>query len=354
MSLKPTKDVEMWAEDVGGGEEGNGEIEAKKKEIKKMELEKKKVELEAELEKKKAELRKLKSSIEPSEEEALNVNPRSDLAAKILAEMVKSGISPEQASEYLSKISDDVLYKLYALTSRNPILPAILFKTQQPQQLTAKDIAEINKSIVETAQAISGQQAGGGGESIKEVVETIANVVSKPYQTLSEAVKELKEGVKDALQKREDALVTILKDETLFNRFAKLASPPQPQATPSSDAVVKMKEIDANIEKTKMEFQMQLERMRQEHEKALKLIDLEIAKIQREAKEKRARDRLLSDIIKRIGKAVAEGLEEGASEKSEGMLKALCPECKTEIILPPEAQTVTCSKCGKTYAVKKT
>jgi hypothetical protein len=359
MSLKPTKDVEMWAEDTGGEEAGDGEIESKKKEIKKMELEKKKVEIEAELERKKAELKKLKSSVEPSEDEILGLNTsRSELAAKILAEMVKSGIPPEQASEYLGKISDDVLQKLYALSSRNPLLPVLLFRTQQPQQITVKDVLDMNKTILETAQNLSQQTGGGGGESVKEVVETIADVVSKPYQTLSEAVKELKEGVKDALQKREDTLLTILRDDTLFNKFAKLASPPQPQATPSTEAMVKMKEIDASIEKTKMEFQMQLERMRQEHEKALKLIDLEIARIYRESKEKRRRDMLVSDIVKRIGKAVAEGLEEGASEKgafkAETVLKATCPECKTEIIIPPGAQTVTCSKCGKSYVVKKT
>jgi len=352
MSVKPSKDIETWNEEEEIRE--NGEIEEKKKALKKLELEKKRLEMEAEVERKKAELEKLKeSTVKPSrEEEVGGEETKTAAAAKIIAEMAKQGVPPEKASEYIDKLPPETLAKLYTLMDKNLILPTVLFRMQSPpSQLTAKDVVDINNAIIETAQRLSG---GGGGESVKEIIEAIASIFSKSYEPISESLKTLRDELKETLAKREDALVTILKDNTLFERFSRLASP-QPQPSMPGETAVKLKELDLNIEKMKQETMIRLEQMRQEHERALKLLDMKIAEINAEVASKRERDRILSDALKRIGYAVAEGLEEeGREETIPTPVKTPCPECGGEILIPPGASTVTCPKCSKQFNVQRT
>lgn len=288
------------------------ELEEKRKQLQALKMEKERLKMEAEVEATKKELEQLKSSKIPTEG-----------ISGIVASLVKSGLTPEQVNEFLGKLSPEALATMAALSSNNPILPMMMFlasqsSKQSSQPLTARDIVEINKSILETGKVL----ASGGKEepSWTKVLEILQNLYS---QNLQRQIDELKSSIK-----QEGLWDRIMGDDAVWKRL---------------ESLIKGREMTP-------EALIQLEKLRHEHDLALKNLELQILRLQEEMSARRERGAQLEKVIKSIGEAVVEGTG-GGKEEELSYPEAKCPNCGSPI--PITGEVVTCLKCGKKYKVEK-
>jgi DNA-directed RNA polymerase subunit RPC12/RpoP len=310
------------------------ELKEKRKEMRKLKMEKEMLKLQAEAEKARQEVEKLRVS--PA---APSTNPDSQAAAlgAVTASLIKAGVKPEQASEFFSKMNPEALAVLASLTSNNPYLPVFMFlasqsKGQNPQSMTPKDIIELNKSVYELARDI-----GGKGKSEGETVTVIKTLADLARDAYNKQLLDKLDEVKDAVGVRTSIWEEILEDGSKFQRFKELFG--------GSSA--------------KPEIQIELEKLRQQHEINMKKLDLEMLKLRSEILEGRRKAKMFSQALKKIGEAVGEGIGEAAEEETPKATAPLqykpetvkCPKCGADIVGVSPGAEVECPSCKTRYLV---
>jgi DNA-directed RNA polymerase subunit RPC12/RpoP len=294
----------------------------RREELRRLKMEREKLKLMAENEKLKQEIEKY--SANPGGPSALGA---------ITAALIKAGVKPEEASEFLSKMNPEALATLTSLTSSNPYLPVLMYilshtRGQSPQAVTVKDIVEINKNTLDLAREISSSK-GGGESGVVMVLKSLVDSVKEIYQ--QQLVGKLEE-LKNVLSGK-SGLEAILEDGEKFRRFKELFG--GSSANP--------------------EVQIQLEKMRQEHEFRMKQLDIELLKLKGEFLEGRRRAKMFSQTLRKLGEGIAEGLASATGEKGMGysVEKVKCPKCGSEIPNVTLGSEVVCPKCNTRYLVRE-
>jgi len=311
------------------------ELREKRKEMRKLKMEKEMLKLQAEAEKARQEVEKLRaSSVAP------NTNPDSQAAAlgAVTAALIKAGVKPEQASEFFSKMNPEALTVLASLTSNNPYLPVFMFlasqsKGQNPQSMTPKDVIELNKSVYELARDIGGK-GKGEGETVT-IIKTLADLARDAYN--KQLLDKLDE-VKNAVGGYRSIWEEILEDGSKFQRFKELFGGSS----------------------MKPELQIELEKLRQQHEINMKKLDLEMLKLRSELLEGRRKAKMFSQALKKIGEAIGEGIGEAAEEETPKATAPLqykpetvkCPKCGADIVDVSPGAEVECPSCKTRYLVR--
>lgn len=316
--------------------EPEDELEAE--ELKEKRLEMRKLKMERDLLKMQAETEKVRQELEKYRGGSVNTNPDSQAAAlgAMTASLIKAGVKPEQANEFFSKMNPESLAVLSSLTSSNPYLPVFMFlasqsKGQAPQSMTPKDIIELNKGVYELAKDI-----GGKGKDESDTLNVVRDLVGMVKDITQQRLVEKLDELKDVVASRSSSIWDeILEDEKKFTRFKELFG--------GSSA--------------KPEIQLELEKLRQQHELNLKRLDLELLKLRGEMLESRRKTKMFSQALKKIGEAVGEGLEEASEEGARGAvqqpLTLKCPKCNTDIPNVTPGAQVTCPTCKTVYVVRQ-
>jgi len=262
-----------------------------------------------------------------------------DLASGLIASLVKAGVKPEQANEFLSKLSPEALATLSALSSNNPYLPLFLFVSSQsrnvpPQSLTISDIVQLNRNTLELARGIAEGMGGrGGGEEslIMTAFNTLANVFRDMYQMQAARINELKE----LLKEHKSDWDRILEDEQKFKRLKELLTG-GPQGNP---------DLELKLEQMRQEFRLRLEE--------LKMRRLEL---QARLAESKRRRKMLAEALKKIGEAVASGIREAGQEHGyQGRATFKCPKCNGDIEVdrPAPGMKVECPSCKSQFMLQE-
>lgn len=310
------------------------EIREKRAELKKLKMERELLKMQAETERLRQEVERLRSQGNFST--APNPDQQAVALGSLVAALVKAGVKPEQANEFLSKMNPEALATLSALTSSNPYLPLFLFIASQnrgvaPQSLSVKDVIEINKSVHEWARDIAGK-GKGEGETLT-AIQLLANTLKEMYN--AQLLSKLDE-LKGALASRGSPWAEILEDDSKFRRFKELFGG-SGQLPP--DVVIK------------------LEEMRQAHEREMKKLDLEILKLRAELLEGRRKSKQFAMALRKIGEAVASGIREAEEESKQAYASSQpqtlkCPKCGTDIPNCVPGAQVTCPNCKSVYVVQ--
>ena len=338
--------MRVRSESEGEDELDVDEIREKRAELKKLKMERELLKMQAETERLRQEVEKLRGQNSFGQS---NPDQQALAVGSLVAALVKAGVKPEQANEFLSKMNPEALATLSALTSSNPYLPLFLFIASQnrgvaPQSLSVKDVIEINKGTLELAQDLAGLQGRGRGQgqdALITVFTTLANTVTQLYN--AQLLSKLDE-VKSAVAGSKSGWAEILEDDAKFRRFKELFGGGQ---TPP-DVMIK------------------LEEMRQQHELNLKRLDLEMLKLRAELLESKRKSKMISQALRKIGESIGEGLRE-AGEESERLSRAQgqtqgqtqpqtlkCPKCGTDIPNCVPNARVTCPNCKSVYVVQST
>lgn len=312
------------------------EIREKKKEMRRLKVERDLLKMQAETEKMRQELAKYQSQGVV----ASNPDSQAITLGTLVATLVKSGVKPEQAEEFFKKLSPEALATVSALTSNNPYLPVFMYlasqsKGQSPQTLTAKDVIELNKSVYDLAKDIAGK--GKGESGVVDVLKELTGMFREIYtKQLLDKIDELK----NSIGGRSSVWDEILEDDKKFQRFKELFG----SGT------------------TKPEIQLEIEKLRQQHELNLKRLDLEMLKLRNEILEGRRKYKMFSQALKKIGESIAEGIGEAAEEigeetayqrPSQPQPQTLkCPKCGADIPGVVPGAEVTCPNCKTIYRVK--
>jgi DNA-directed RNA polymerase subunit RPC12/RpoP len=324
------------SEDIEEDELDVEELKEKKRELRRLKMERELLKMQAETEKMRQELEKYKAS-----NTVTNPDSQAATVGALVATLIKAGVKPEQANEFFAKMNPEALAVLTSLTSNNPYLPVFMFlasqsRGQPPQSLTAKDVIELNKGVYDLAKDIAGKGKGeeGLGPLFKELVGLIKDLNQR------QLLDKLDE-IKNAVGGRSSIWDEILEDEKKFERFKELFGGGT----------------------TKPEVQIELEKLRQQHELNLKKLDLELLKLRSEMLEGRRRSKMFAQALRKIGAAIGEGLGEAASETSSlayatqtqtqaqtATLK--CPKCNADITNVTPGVEVTCPSCKTVYKVR--
>ena len=317
-------------EDVFEDELDLDDIKEKKKEMVRLKMEKELLKMQAETEKLRQELEKYKSgnSGNPS-----SSNPQATAVAALTATLIKSGVKSEEANEFLSKLNPEALATLTALTSNNPYLPLFMFlvsqsKGQQPQNLTVKDIVEVNKNVFDLAKNIASDRGKSGESEVLAIVKELTNMYKETQQKL---LLEKLEDIAHTISGRKSLWDEILEDERKFNKLKQLFGG----------------------QNMSPEIAIELEKLRQAHELNMKKLDLELLKMQAELAESKKRNEMTATILRKIGEAIGTGLSEASKEMevepAEYSYTLKCPQCGTELKDVTPGKEITCPQCKTTY-----
>jgi len=322
MRMKPRSDEYV---------EGEDELE----ELREKRLEMKKLKAERDLLKMKAEVERMRQELaKTGEASTSNPDEKATALGAMITSMIKAGVKPEEASEFLSKMSPEALATLSTLTSGNPYLPVFMYLASQsrnvnPQSWTSKDIVELNKSVYDLAEKIADKGKGEGeiGGVIRELLGLIRDMQNKQ---LLDKLDELKNTLGS---RRSTLLEEILEDKEKFMRLKELFGG---SANP--------------------EIQLKLEELRHRHEIEMKKLDLELLKLQSELAESKRKSKMFAYGLKKIGEAIVGGVEEASREytykPSEATQKLKCPNCGSEMPIAKPGEIVECPNCHKKYEVR--
>jgi hypothetical protein len=330
--------VKSKSEDVYEDELEEEELKEKKKEMKRLKMERDLLKLQTETEKVRQELSQVKSQ---TQNMSVSSNPDNQAMAlgSLTASLIKAGIKPEQANEFFGKMNPEALAVLTSLTSNNPYLPIFMYlatqsRGQNPQTLTTKDVIDINKGVFELAEKIGGKDKAESG--MLGIVKELTNMMRDLYQ--KQLLDKLDE-VKNAVGGRSSIWEEIFEDERKFNM---------------------LKELFGG-KTTKPETEIELEKLRQQHEINMKRLDLDLLKLRSEILEGRRKSKMFSQALRKIGEAIGEGLKESTTEEGTTYERQQtqqipttlkCPKCNTDIPDVKPDTIVTCPNCKSSYKVR--
>lgn len=293
------------------------EAEEKRRELERLRLERLKAKLESEIAKYKGE-----AHSQPHQ----SGSPSSP-AAVIISELVRQGVKPEQVDEFLKKLSPEALAALSSLSASNPYLPFFVYMISQAkgsQSITAKDVVDLSKSLVEAAKEFGPK---GGESAMKELVDYLKERVSKLEDSMSKRGLSLGDIIDGALE-----------DEKKLELLRKILGPSDP------------------------ELQLKLEELR--HRRMIDLYNLKLRylELKRDMMEARRKRKMMADAFKRVLRAAARALEEEGARAEEATSKPVeakrpgqsvvhlkCEGCGAEFPVAPDAKAVACPKCGAKY-----
>jgi DNA-directed RNA polymerase subunit RPC12/RpoP len=312
-------------EDMSDEELTDEERAEKRKRLEELKQEKELLKMEIDIEKSRKELEEIKGVTPPNP-----VSQHTALGA-LLSTLIKSGVSPDQANQFLTNMTPEALNTLMTLTasSGNPYLPMFMFMAAQSrggaQQVTVKDVVEMNKSLVDIAKDISQSQKGS---DTSDVFSTIFN----------KFLEILLEDRQRAMQPQPGFWDQVMENTDKFQQLARLVNPGQ--MTP--------------------ELQVKLEEMRQAHEREMKRFDLELLKLRSEMVEKRRRAKLISEGLKRLSGYASEGMAQVAesltsrtssSPASSKEVTVNCPSCNAKITAKV-GEPFECPNCHEKLMLK--
>ncbi|MEM1659465.1 MAG: hypothetical protein QXK94_10575, partial [Candidatus Jordarchaeales archaeon] len=288
------------------------EIKEKRRELQRLRLEKEILRLKAETEKARQELERYRVENSGSD------SPSS--VAAMVASLIKAGVSPEQANEFFSKLSPETVAVLSALASNNPYLPFLVFtsaqsRNLQAQSITPKDVIEINKTIIDAAEKLVRK----GGEGYDSVMKEIVGFIKELAQ--GQLVNKLDE-LRAALATKRSVWDEILEDEKRFQQLRELFS--SEKVDPS---------IQLQLEQLRQQHEREMERLKWQQQLEMRKLDLELLKLRKEIIEGKRRAKMLAASLRGIGEAIGAGmamLSTGGSPQ--GLVQGLkCPKCGGEL-----------------------
>jgi len=150
-----------------------------------------------------AKIKKLKAELEKGEKKAEKEQPMTTSA--LVTNLIRSGIDPKVANEWLKSLSPEALGALIALQSNNPALAMVAFgmtSQKKGEGLTVKDVVELNKAM---------QSSGVQPQITIDVDELVkaATGAGKPSETVSpteivySTIKAIQTGIQLAAPKGE-------------------------------------------------------------------------------------------------------------------------------------------------------
>lgn len=329
----------------------------KVREFKRKRLDKVILESEADILEKRVKVKELRKKLGEGESES-----EAPMTTKALVgTLIQGGSDPKVVSEWLKGLDPQALGALIALQSNNPALAAMAFGMgQRGQQLTTKDVIELNKAMRE----------GGAGQP--QITIDLAELIKAVRETPGEKVspKEIVDSTIAAIQTGISLAAGGKKEE---NWFDKLMSTPEGVQTAkdiglfggSPEYMRLMQEIkDADrrfmkdMKTSDRQWQLRLMQYRDESRRAWA-----------ETQEKRRRTQLAEKALRRVGGAVARAVSEAEEEeefeeeakparkRSRRVKQYECEVCGEPISVPPGLKpgaTVTCASCGAIYEAEKT
>jgi predicted Zn-ribbon and HTH transcriptional regulator len=317
------------------------ELLEKKRELQKLKLEREVMKLKAE----NVELEKKIKSLSENVGDGTSADAKSMAVAGMLASLIKAGVKPEEASEFLTKMNPEALAVLSSMTSSNPYLPIFLFlasreKGTSSQGLTARDVIETNRLVLETAEKLAGKE--GKGSNVAEVLKEMVNMVKTMYDNrLLEALEDIKNAVS-----RGGTLDEIIADK---NKMAFL------------ERIFSKNQLDPQV-------QLKLEEMRQQHELNLKRLELEMLKLRAQILGEKRKRQTLAYALRRLGQAVGEGIAAASAEAPSPLqytyqpppqqtsatpeFRLKCPACGQDLGMHKIGDKVKCPKCGAEWEVR--
>lgn len=326
-----------WKDEPDGAEDE--EMDLAYDEIKERKKELRKLKLEREMLKMKADVERLRQEIQQygGDNPAKMTSKKGELIGGLLASLVASGIPPEKADEFLKSLSPEAVATLSAITQDNPWAPVLMFyaamgRSGGAQSLTPKDVVEINKATYELAEKL-----GGGSKSMDRLIEALTTLYGK---LVSDKIDKLADAV---IAQKKSALEEILEDEKKLRLLRDLFG--------GSSA-------DPRI-------QIELEKLRQEHELRMKQLELEMKKFEADVLKEKQRQATFAAGLRKIGEAIASGISEAQITPSTGLtyrptqpkseaekVVVKCSECGADMVISPGEAEVKCPKCGAEYEVK--
>ena len=277
----------------------------------------------------------------------------------LVTTLIQGGSDPKVVSEWLKGLDPQALGSLIALQSNNPALAAMAFGMgQRGQQLTTKDVIELNKAMreggagqpqitIDLAELIKAvRDTPGGAVSPKEIVDSTINAI-KTGITLATPTGKKPESWFDKLMSTPEGVETAQKIG-LFGGSPEFLRIQKEIRAADRQFLKESKEGDRR-------WQLRLQEYRDESRRRWA-----------EVQEKRRRTQIAEGALKRVGRAVARavseaeeeeefGEEEGKPAKKKRASKVKqyeCEECGAVISVPlgiKPGATVTCASCGAVY-----
>lgn len=308
------------------------------KKAKRIKVEKELARQELELEETRKKLEGLRSS---------NIPDPTDVSkgvGNILATLIKSGVSPDDANNFLKDMSPEVLSTLMSLTasSGNPYLPLFMFIAAQSrggsQQLTIKDMVDINKTILDTAKEMKPQ-----GSSVEG-----SNLFSTLFKALVDILIEDRE---KAMAKAEEPRMGFWDQVIESDKLQRLQQLLNPGATPP--------EVQLKLEEMRQQHDLKLEEMRQQREREKKQFDLEFLKLKSELKGKKRMDQLMANVLRKFGnipmpmpvETSAEQPPVQQAQPAPTELDVTCPSCNSTV-RAKVGEPTECPNCHSKLIVK--
>lgn len=250
------------------------------------------------------------------------------------------------------------------------------------QQMNSGDRKGVLETLQEFQQAQQLLGAGGGSRSALDELKTAYELLQQfqqPSKSLSEQLQEMFE---------------------VTNQIRGYAQPSAP--APGYDREIESTRLQIELQRSQQQFQIQLEMLKLEAEKGSREFDLRLeelreqrksreAEIQSKIQAERERTQMIANGLEVLGGAVARATQEfqqggrsmpfGGGNGSGGQVASQqkyeaaaaggprigrklqadmgesgsveCPECHTEMFLPPDSQRISCPGCQVQYPVER-
>lgn len=214
---------------------------------------------------------------------------------------------------------------------------------------------------------------------------TSSTAMEKYYNLLAEQAQALQQRIEGASMQGPQTLEDQLKSLQLWNGVInENAKGLAMEAVKSMQPAVShsgMTSVDVDLKRLESDQLLSLERMKQQHELAMKQMDVELAKMNIQIAQWQAgqanRQNMFGDIVSAFGKAVQQGVVDGsapaqgvpdqarsgtqfphptrpaAAKSQAGLIQVQCsnPECLTAFAIVPGMESVACPSCGSQYKV---
>lgn len=269
----------------------------------------------------------------------------------ILGFLASQGLKGEDAAKFMKALDEETIMKLNMLSSspqgQNALLPLMLFGRQP--QTTVKDMSEISKGYVDTAVKLvetmrpkEEKKEGVGEPFITLFSKTLDELKETRLQMMQKDIGNLEKKIEEARVDPRAYLKSIREDAELLGLGRREGL--------SDDAHLKAVEIQTGV-------QLQIEKMRMEHEDRLMGIQAEREKWNaiREtfAPMLAIGAQPIAEGLRKVGRTVGSQIQRGtppAQTPPTGTgptISIPCPQCQTPLsFMPPYPEEVKCPHCG--------